>query len=105
MSTIAKALLNEFESAIRSDRAFDPFLVADLLPSDDEPPEIEVVASTSTSLGLMVHIYLVTESDGERVCVASEHSDGGVCVGWKGPAISWAELKSAYPTSEGWTNY
>ncbi len=103
--TIGQAVLNEFESAILSDRAFDPFSVADLLPCEDETPEIEVVASTFTSEALMVHIYRVTESDGKRVWIASEHSDDGVCVGKNGPEIDLAILKSAYPAPEGWTDY
>ena len=105
MSTIAQALLNEFQSAIRDDLAFDPFSVGDLLPGEDEPPEIEVVASTFSRQGLMIHIYRVTESAGSGVFIASEHGDRGVCVGFSGPEIGLTKLKSAYRTSEGWTTY
>lgn len=99
MNTLTQQVLNELED-----------YKAHEAPGDDFPEEInlapgervELIATTFTTE--LIHIYAVEVPQGSRDFISSEHSDGGVVVGCRGPWASLEEAQSFYePATEGWT--
>ncbi len=105
MRDIRDEISSALSAAVRKGMSFDPFSMNDLLPSDSEAGSIEVLSSTFSEDGLMVHIYRVAQGASGTVFFASAHGDGGVCVGWSGPSDNVRTLQELYPTNEGWTDH
>lgn len=102
-TSLIDTLIEAVETCVRHDSILDPVTMMPESLCLDDDQEIECVASTYREPH-SIYLYRVEERDARVAFFAIATSDGGIVVGWEGPAESLAAIKQLVAkTPEGWT--